>query len=342
MVVDVREDFGAVDGVPVHRYTLGGSGDGALRARILTYGCIVHTLEVPDRDGHRRNVVLGRPDIAGYREWSRYFGAVVGRYGNRIARGRFHLDGTEHRLVRNDGTASLHGGVRGFDKRVWEVIEATASRIGLRYVSPDGEEGYPGTLTATVTYTVEANTLRIDYRATTDAPTVVNLTNHSYFNLAGEDAGTVAGHTVRLDADRYLPVDDALVPTGEITQVAGTPFDLTAPRPIADGVDLFDHCFVVNHPGDLTRPVARVCEPGSGRVMQVLTTEPGVQFYAGGKLDSSGLPGTGGRPYRPGSGLCLETQHFPDSPNRPQFPSAALGPGQTYASRTIYRFSVME
>lgn len=317
-------------GETVERHVL---ANGRLRAAVLTYGAIVQSLEVSGV-----NVVLGCATLDDYLTRSRYFGAVVGRYGNRIAGGRFTLDGREHRLPVNDGPNSLHGGTSGFDRRVWRAERVTESSITLTLVSPDGDQGYPGTLTAEVTYTLTADALRIGYRAVTDAPTVVNLTNHSYFNLAGtgEDFdrtgggpaadADVLGHVLRMDAPRYLPVDDTKIPTGELAPVDGTDFDFTAPHAIGARMGgAYDHCFVLD--GTIT-----VTEPRSGRVMEVTTTEPGVQFYAGHMLDAAVTP------YGPHAGFCLETQHFPDSPNRPEFPSAVLRPGEEFRSATEYRF----
>ncbi|MGK5555335.1 aldose epimerase family protein [Actinomadura kijaniata] len=344
----MSEKFGTLpDGTAVHRHTLE-SGAG-LRARVLTYGCVVQTLEVPGRDGGRANVVLGCSTLEDYLTGSRYFGAVVGRYGNRIAGGRFRLDGREHRLPVNNGPNSLHGGERGFDKHVWEVTGSGPDRVTLARVSPDGEEGYPGTLRAEVTYTLTDDALRIDYRTTADAPTVVNLTNHSYFNLAGEDSGDVYGHVLTVEADRYLPVDGHQIPTGKVAPVEGTPFDFRAPRAIGERLrdphpqllvgSGYDHTLVLRDaPAGAPLPAARVEEPGSGRTMEVLTTEPGVQFYSGNFLTGS-VVGTGGRAYRQGAGFCLETQHFPDSPNQPAFPSTVLRPGETRTSTTVFRFS---
>jgi aldose 1-epimerase len=343
------EEFGVTpDGVKVARYTLD-NGRG-LRARILTYGCVVQTLEVPDGDGRPGNVVLGCASLADYLTMSRYFGAVVGRYGNRIAGGRLLLDGKEYHLPCNDRANSLHGGERGFDKRVWEVTATSERELTLAYVSPDGEEGYPGTLRTSVTYSVtDDDALRIDYHATTDQPTVVNLTNHSYFNLAGEGSGQTYDHVLTLNADRYTPTGPGQIPTGELAPVAGTPLDFTTPHPIGERIRDshpqllaglgYDHNFVLNQdaPGELCL-AARVEDPHSGRVMEVSTTEPGVQFYSGNVLDGSSV-GTGGGAYRQGDALCLETQHFPDSPNQPDFPSTVLRPGEEHTSTTIYRFS---
>lgn len=292
---------------------------GRLRAEVLTYGAIVRTLEVSGR-----NVVLGLDTLDDYRTRSRYFGAVVGRYGNRIAGGRFTLDGTEYRLPVNNGPNSLHGGTEGFDSKVWTIADRGDSSVTLTLVSPDGDQGYPGTLTASVTYTLEDDALRIDYTAETDAPTVVNLTNHSYFNLKGVGEGDILDHVIRMEADHYLPVDADKIPTGELAPVKGTPFDFTEPHTVGERYDgAYDHCFVLN--GGIT--VA-----AGGLTMEVTTTEPGVQFYAGSMLDGVETP------YGPFAGLCLETQHFPDSPNQPQFPSTVLRPGERRTSTTTYRF----
>jgi aldose 1-epimerase len=293
---------------------------GRLRASVLSYGAILQSLEVSGV-----NVVLGLTTLEDYLTRSRYFGAVVGRYGNRIAGGRFTLDGVEHRLPLNNGPNSLHGGDHGFDRKVWTISEATGSSVTLTVISPDGDQGYPGTLTASVTYTLEDDAIRLDYTAETDAPTVVNLTNHSYFNLAG--GGDVLGHVIQIDAEHYLPVDEHKIPTGEPAPVKGTAFDFTTPHAVGDRFDGgYDHCYVLD--GGI-----RVTEPGGGLTMEVTTTEPGVQFYAGGMLDGVATP------YGPHAGLCLETQHFPDSPNQPQFPSTVVRPGETRTSSTTYRFT---
>lgn len=310
--------FGTLpSGETVERHVLSA---GRLRASVLSYGAILQTLEVSGV-----NVVLGLPTLEDYLTRSRYFGAVVGRYGNRIAGGRFTLDGVEYRLPVNNGPNSLHGGTDGFDRRVWAVSDVTDSSMTLTLTSPDGDQGYPGTLTASVTYTLTGDALRLDYTAETDAPTVLNLTNHSYFNLAG--GGDVLGHVVRIGAEHYLPVDDDKIPTGELAPVKGTLFDFTVPHAVGARFDgAYDHCFVLD--GDIT-----VVEPVSGRTMEVTTTEPGVQFYAGGMLDADATP------YGPFAALCLETQHFPDSPNQPHFPSTVLRPGERYTSTTTYAFT---
>ncbi|TDE54584.1 galactose mutarotase [Nonomuraea mesophila] len=290
---------------------------GRLRAEVLTYGAIVRTLEVSGV-----NVVLGLDTLEDYLTRSRYFGAVVGRYGNRIANGRFTLDGVEYHLPINNGAHSLHGGTEGFDRKVWTIAGRTDASVMLALTSPDGDQGYPGTLTATVTYTLAEDALRIDYSAKTDAPTVVNLTNHSYFNLKG--GGDVLDHVIRMEAEHYLPVDEGKIPTGELAPAKGTPFDFTEPHAVGERYDgAYDHCFVLD--GDI-----RV--NAGGLTMEVTTTEPGVQFYSGSMLDGVETP------YGPFAGLCLETQHFPDSPNQPQFPSTVLRPGEIRTSSTTYRF----
>ncbi|MET8869077.1 aldose epimerase family protein [Nonomuraea sp. NPDC004580] len=290
---------------------------GRLRAEVLTYGAIVRRLEVSGV-----NVVLGLDTLDDYRTRSRYFGAVVGRYGNRIAGARFTLDGAEFALPANNGPNCLHGGTEGFDSKVWTVAERSDSSVTLTLVSPDGDQGFPGTLSASVTYTLEDDALRIDYAAETDAPTVVNLTNHSYFNLKGE--GDVLDHVVRMESEHYLPVDDDKIPTGELAPVKGTVFDFTEPHAVGERFEgAYDHCFVLD---------GGVTVTGGDLTMEVTTTEPGVQFYAGGMLDGAATP------YGPFAGLCLETQHFPDSPNQQQFPSTVLRPGERRTSTTTYRF----
>ncbi|TDC06162.1 galactose mutarotase [Nonomuraea longispora] len=308
-------NFGTLpSGEQVERVEL---SSGRLRAEVLTYGAIVRTLEVSGV-----NVVLGLDTLEDYLTRSRYFGAVVGRYGNRIANGRFTLDGVEYHLPINNGAHSLHGGTEGFDHRVWTIAGLTDASVMLALTSPDGDQGYPGTLTTTVTYTLAEDALRIDYSAKTDAPTVVNLTNHSYFNLKG--GGDVLDHVIRMEAEHYLPVDEGKIPTGELAPVKGTPFDFTEPHAVGKRCDgAYDHCFVLD--GDIT-------VSAGGLTMEVTTTEPGVQFYSGSMLDGVETP------YGPFAGLCLETQHFPDSPNQPQFPSTVLRPGEIRTSSTTYRF----
>ena len=317
-------------------------------ARIMTYGGVVVSLKVPDRSGALGDVVAGFDDLKGYLTPPPYFGAIIGRYGNRIAAGRFSLGGVTYQLAKNDGANHLHGGVRGFDKRVWSAKPLSPQSLELSYLSKDGEEGYPGNLSATVTYTLtDANELRIDYSATTDKETVVNLTNHSYFNLAGE--GDILGHEVMIHADRFTPVVKGLIPTGELKSVAGTPFDFRTAKAIGKSIDEkdeqlilaggYDHNWVLNRTGPDLQTAATVTDPKSGRVMEVLTTEPGLQFYTGNFLDGT-LKGKG-RVYTRRSAFCMETQHFPDSPNEPSFPSTVLKPGDTYRTSTVYRFSTM-
>ncbi|MBA2948844.1 aldose epimerase family protein [Streptomyces himalayensis] len=325
------ELFGTLpDGTPVHRWTLERAG---VRVRVLTYGGIVQSAEVPDRDGRTAQVALALPDLRGYLENSGpYLGALVGRYANRIAHGRFRLDGSLYDLAQNNGPNSLHGGEQGFDKRVWDA-EPVEQGVRLSRVSPGDEEGFPGRLEVSATYSLdESGALRIAYEAVTDAPTVVNLTNHSYWNLSGADAGAAAaaGHELRIAASRITPVDADLIPTGELAEVSGTRFDFRTPRKVGSG---YDHNFVLDKGvTSAPEPVAELFDPASGRVVTVATTEPGLQLYTGDHLD-------GGR-YAPGAGVALETQHFPDSPNRPEFPSTVLRPGEVYRSETVYGFGV--
>lgn len=342
------ESFGKLpSGEEVRIYTLKNAN--GMEARIMTYGGAVVSLKTPDRDGNMADVVLGFDDLAGYLGDEPYFGALIGRYGNRIGGAKFELDGKLYTLVANDGPNSLHGGKKGFDKVNWKVESAGAQSLGLSYVSADGEEGYPGQLKVKVTYTLtDHNELRLDYEAVTDKPTVLNLTNHSYFNLKDGGASLILDHVLTLNADRFTPVDKTLIPTGELRPVEGTPFDFRQPTRIGARIDAdneqiryaggYDDNWVINRTGDGLIPAATVYEPTTGRVMEVLTTQPGVQFYTGNFLDGT-LIGKGGTAYARRSALCLETQHFPDSPNHPKFPSTVLRPGETYSSTTIYRFS---
>jgi aldose 1-epimerase len=339
-------------GEAVDLYTLTNAKGASVQ--IATLGGTVVSVMVPDKAGALGNVVLGFDSLDGYLGPHPFFGVLVGRYGNRIGHARFTLDGKTYTLAKNNGENSLHGGLKGFDKYVWKTREVTSPdglAIELTHVSPDGDEGFPGALSATVRYTwTDANGLRIDYTATTDKPTVLNLTNHSYFNLSAGGASTVLDHTLQLTADKFTPVDKGLIPTGELRPVAGTPFDFTKPRRIGELIDKddeqikfgggYDHNFVFSQPANGSmRPAGRVTEPTSGRIMEVSTTEPGVQFYTGNFLDGS-IKGRGGKPYVKRSGLCLETQHYPDTPNTPDFPSVVLRPGQTYKTSTQYTFSV--
>jgi aldose 1-epimerase len=346
-----RESFGRTrDGEAVDIYTL--KNRRGAEARITTYGGAVVSLKVPDRAGRFDDVVLGFDDIEGYLKTTTYIGSLVGRYANRIARGRFTLGGTEYRLATNNGENHLHGGVRGFDKVVWKARPLPArggQALELTYLSRDGEEGYPGNLDVRVVYTLtDANELKIDYHATTDKDTVFNPTQHNYYNLAGQGNGDILGHILTLNAARFTPTDAGAIPTGELRAVRGTPFDFTRPTAIGARIEQdeeqlrlgkgYDHNFVVNgRPGTL-RLAARVSEPTTGRVMEVWTTEPGVQLYTGNYLDGTDV-GKGGKPYRRRYGFCLETQHYPDSPNRPAFPSTVLRKGGRFRSTTVYKFS---
>jgi aldose 1-epimerase len=346
-----RAAFGtSQDGQPVETFTLRNAS--GIEMRVISLGGIITHLSTPDRNGAMADIVLGFDTIDGYLKDHPYFGAIIGRYGNRIGRARFAIDGTTYALAANNGPNHLHGGVKGFDKVVWQAEPQNTTegqRIVFTRTSPDGEEGYPGNLTAKVTYTLNnRNELVIEYEATTDETTHVNLTHHSYFNLAGHNSGDILGHELTIDADRYTPVDETLIPTGELAPVEGTPFDFRQSTPIgarinqADNRQLvfgkgYDHNWVTNGSG--FRRVARAYEPNSGRTLEVATTEPGLQFYSGNFLDGT-VTGKGGAVYNHRTGFCLETQHFPDSPNQPSFPSTLLKPGETYRTRTVYTFGV--
>jgi len=355
-----KQDFGTTaDGEAVELYTLTNSN--GLKAKIMTYGGILVSLEAPDRNGKLADVVLGYETLDGYVRNNPYFGAIVGRYANRIANGEFTLDGTKYSLAKNNGENHLHGGIKGFDKVVWTAEpfkEEDAAGLKLTYLSKDGEEGYPGNLACTVTYTLtNDNGLKISFDAQTDKATVVNLSHHSYFNLAGQGDGNILGHRLMINADRFTPVDAGLIPTGELRSVKGTPMDFTQPFAIGARIDEddeqlkygggYDHNWVLNKTpaASLLRSktagalAVRVYEPTSGRVMEVYTTEPGVQFYAGNFLDGS-ITGKDNKIYKHRYGFCLEPQHFPDSPNKPNFPSVVLRPGQRYTHITVYKFSV--
>jgi aldose 1-epimerase len=350
-----RESFGATaDGAPVGAVVL--SNSHGLRARLIAYGAALQALDVPDRDGHSADVVLAYPDMAGYLKTPKYFGATVGRYANRIAAGKFSLDGHDYTLATNDGPNALHGGRKGFDKVVWSIADVKSGPVAsvtFAYTSPDGEEGYPGTLKVEVTYSLdEANALTMTYRATTDKPTIVNLTNHSFFNLAGASSGRdILGERLTLVADRYSPVDASLIPQGEPQSVAGTPFDFRTPHVIGQRIHKgsepqlvrgqgYDHNFVIN--GGVTaepKLAVRLEDPVSGREMELLTTQPGIQFYSGNFLNGDAA-GKEGYIYRQSDGLALEPQHFPNSPNRLDFASTRLNPGEVYRQSSVYRFSV--
>ena len=342
------------DGRNADLYTL--RNEKGMEVKITNYGGTIVSCTAPDRNGTYADVVLGCDSLAGYLRGTPYFGALVGRYGNRIAKGKFTLDGVTYSLATNNIGNHLHGGITGFDKVLWtaSAVENSGANPALKltYLSKDGEEGYPGNLPVEVVYTLQSdNALKIEYTATTDKKTVVNLTNHAYFNLADAGKSDILGHELLLKAGRFLPVDSTLIPTGELRPVAGTPFDFTRSFKIGarinDSTDTqiryglgYDHCWVFDSPGgSLTEPFATLYEPGSGRLLEVLTTEPAIQFYSGNFLDGT-VTGKGGLLYRHRTGLCLETEHYPDSPNRPEFPSTVLNPGETYRTTTVYRFSV--
>ena len=339
------------DGQKIDVFTI--TNANGLQVQTIPYGAIIVSIKVPDRNGRLDDIVIGHGTLEGYLTKSRFFGAVVGRYGNRIAKGQFTLDGTPYSLAVNNGPNHLHGGVEGFDKQVWRWSTHTSPAAGtVQYtlLSPDGDEGYPGRVEAVVNYTLtDLNELIVEYYALSDKPTPINLTNHSYFNLAGDGARDITDHIVTLNADTYLPVDETKIPTGEIATVDGTPFDFRKPTRIGERIDAphpqlaiakgYDHCVVLNRTGEGLVQAAHVEEPTTGRTLTVMTTEPGMQFYTGNVLDGS-ITGKAGHVYKTRYGLCLETQHFPNSPNQPDFPSTILRPGQEYKSRTIFKFGV--
>lgn len=340
------ESYGRTkDGHAVSRYTL---ARGRLTVQILDYGGIVTRIEAPDRAGRIANVVLGAADLAGYEASDAHFGALIGRYANRIANGRFSLDGQVYDLPRNEGRNTMHGGPHGFDRAVWRVEAATGTALTLAHRSPDGDQGFPGTLDVRVTYSLsDDETLSIAYAAETDRPTILNLTNHSYFNLAGKGAGSVLDHAVTVAADAYLTVDESQIPTGERRSVAGTPFDFRAATALGARIRAadpqlirghgYDHTYVLRDPGTL-RPVATAHDPSSGRHLAVATTAPGLQLYTANMLDGT-VTGSGGGLYRAGDAVCFEAQGFPDAPNHPDFPSTTLRPGERFAALTTYRFT---
>ena len=346
----ISEQFGTTsEGNVVELYTL--TNDQGTEVKITNYGGIITALKVPDRDGAIDDVVLGHDTLEGYLHRSRYFGALIGRYANRIAHGRFSLNGDNYSLARNNGANHLHGGIRGLDKVIWEADEAHLQDgvgLTLTYLSRDGEEGYPGNLKLRVTYLLnQQNELRLDYFAVTDKDTVVNLTNHSYFNLKG--SGTVLDHELTINAESFTPVGEGLIPTGEIRSVMNTPLDFTVSNQIGARINDkyeqlmfaggYDHNFVLKTDGESLRSAARVFEPATGRFLEVSTTQPGMQFYSGNRLDGT-IVGKGGRAYVQHSGCCFETQHFPDSPNQPTFPSTILKPGEQYHQTTVFKFSI--
>jgi len=343
----------AKTGGSVDLYTL--KNTSGVEVNIITYGARIQAIRCPDAHGKVADISLGFDNLQGYEGDNPYFGAIVGRYGNRIAKGTFELDGKTWHLPINDGPNSLHGGTRGFDKRVWtakEVGDSGGPAVELTYVSKDGEEGYPGTMTTVVRYTLTANNeLRLDYTLSTDKDTVANVTNHNYFNLSGEGSGDILKHQIQINADRFTPVDATLIPTGELRPVQGTPFDFRQPHAIGERIGSsdeqikrgkgYDHNFVLNGQMGTLRQVVHVVDPASGRTLDVSTTEPGVQFYTGNFLDGK-VKGKGGKPYNFRGAFCLETQHFPDSPNHPSFPTTKLTIGSPRKSTTVFRFGVQK
>ncbi|MEA1787650.1 aldose epimerase family protein [Arenibacter sp. GZD96] len=346
-----EQEYGTTaDGQKVAQYSM--KNRNGLQVDIITYGGRITALNAPDKNGNFENVVLGFDTLTQYEKENPFFGALIGRYGNRIAGGKFSLHDETYQLAKNNGANNLHGGVKGFDKKVWEAKTKetpTSVSLLLTYVSPDGEEGFPGTLTTNVTYTLHNDdTLEVFYEATTDKTTIVNLTQHAYFNLSGDFSNTILDHELEIHADKYLPVDSGLIPTGVLESVEGTPFDFRQPKVIGQDISKahtqlqlgggFDHCWVLNDQQAGFRRVAAAYHPGSGRYLEVFTDEPGIQFYSGNFLDGT-LPAPNGGTYAQRSGLCLETQHYPDSPNQSQFPSVTLEPGEKYSSKTTFKLS---
>lgn len=347
-----QEDFGQLpSGESIQKYTM--TNANGMVVSVINYGGVITNLEVPDKDGKIADVVLGFNSLEGYLTPPPYFGAIIGRYGNRIANGKFSLDGTEYTLAQNDGQNHLHGGNKGFDKVVWKITKVTnpeSVALQLDYLSKDMEEGYPGNLKTTVTYTLtDDNTLKVNYKANTDKKTVVNLTQHTYFNLSGDFSKDILDQKISINADTFLPVDATLIPTGEFKEVEGTPFDFTQAKTIGKEINQdteqlkrglgYDHCWVLNSDSDGLSLAATAYDPGSGRFLEVFTTEPGIQFYSGNFLDGT-LKSKSGGTYAKRSGFCLETQHYPDSPNQEDFPSVVLNPDETYTSETTFKFSV--
>ncbi|MEC3965309.1 aldose epimerase family protein [Muricauda sp. SYSU M84420] len=341
------------DGTKVKKFTL--KNEAGMEVDVITYGGIITRWTAPDKQGNYEDIVLGFDRLEQYLDGSPYFGALIGRYGNRIAKGKFSLDGETYTLATNDGNNHLHGGEKGFDKVIWNAIPkntGAGATLELTYTSEDGEEGYPGKLDVKVTYTLtNENELDIQYEAVTDKPTVVNLTQHSYFNLSGQLSKPVLDHEIYLNADTYLPVDGGLIPTGEFREVAGTPFDFKEPKSIGEEIEAdneqldlgggYDHCWVLNEGEEDFGLAASAYHPNTGRLLEVYTNEPGIQFYSGNFLDGT-LPAKDGGAYGKRSGFCLETQHYPDSPNQANFPSVRLNPGETYSTRTMFRLSTKQ
>ena len=347
-VTITKSDFGqTADGEAVEKYTMANAN--GMTLEVITYGGIITSWTAPNKEGNYENIVLGYDNLEQYVENNPYFGALIGRFGNRIANGKFSIDGTAYQLETNDGNNHLHGGAKGFDKVIWTAeADESAGTLTLTYVSKDMEGGYPGALTAVVTYTLtDENALEVDYKATTDKKTIVNLTQHSYFNLSGDFSKNILDHELTINADSYLPVDAGLIPTGEFTAVEKTPFDFRTAKTIGQDIEAkdeqltrgkgYDHCWVLNEQGEM-RTVSTVYHPNSGRVLEIQSDEPGIQFYAGNFLDGT-LPNPAGGFYGHRTGFCLETQHYPDSPNQADFPSVVLEPGQTYSTKTIFKFS---
>ncbi len=340
-----KQPYGKLpDGREVDLYTL--TNAAGMRVKLITFGALTVGVEVPDRDGKLTDVTLGYPTLEGWLDNPNYFGATVGRYANRIAKGNFSLDGSTYTLATNNGENHLHGGIKGFHKVLWDAQPVeTDDAVGVRftYLSKDGEEGYPGNLKVAALYSLTRdNEFKAEFSATTDKPTIVNLAHHSYWNLAGPAAGDILDHVLTINADRYTPVDAGLIPTGELAAVKGTPLDFTTPTPIGKRIGQldggYDHNFVLNQGDEALTLAARVADPKSGRVMEIHTDQPGMQFYSGNFLDGS-VTGKGGVVYGKHFGLCLETQHFPDSPNKPNFPTVVLRPGETYRHTMVHKFT---